>query len=278
MIKPVIRRFESVNVANLIYDCSYKKDNKLSVPISYDNKPLFVQLDEIQFVETKNNEMVFQIISRDDAITYQLITFLSAISDKIEEDLKNIAAQLKKKFPTYNWSKSFSFNPILQIDGTVPNPCIKFPIQHDNIPVFIFDQRNRVDTIMNDSRTKIIVEFKSVDFSNTDIVINVILHQIKILPPLSVNWRLEEYSFIDSEQDIQELEEPPKNIFKSLLNQVLTASDNSPTQKQQTTKKPVIHEVRATHVVHDIEDLDDLDELQNSDSSCAEPIEQYFIS
>ena len=236
-MKPQINQISDIQLNDISFDIPYKTDTQIVFPIIYKlNLPLFIQTPELHLCsEIENDILVLPINGKTDETTHNVSNFFLSFDKKILSELRQLIHTGRKQFPTYKWTKKFVYNTLVNtlngnnnenntINNTVNNTVnntinntinntdnnvIKLLLRHSKThQINIYDSsHNILGDIYELNRyigryIRIIMELHSVVINDDNIYVYVKTHQLKISKQKIQNYNLSEYSFIDSDDDI----------------------------------------------------------------------------
>ncbi|AYV84443.1 MAG: hypothetical protein Hyperionvirus25_29 [Hyperionvirus sp.] len=221
--KVKIFKLRNITEKNIVYKDPVKLKDKIVVPISYlDNNvtvPLFIQIPTLHLRDVDENGLVL-------SLNEQVATSLKSLDNKVIADIKGIIQKAKKLHDGKLLGKKFIYNAAVHmieddngtIDKTFPDGVLKLPTP---LKVFLDTHEPLKDPNLRDFigvNVTSIVEVNSVVIKESTVSIYLKTHQLKITYPILEKYNLDDYSFLDEEDD------PPKNMLFKLLN---SSNENS---------------------------------------------------
>ncbi|AYV80845.1 MAG: hypothetical protein Harvfovirus8_6 [Harvfovirus sp.] len=230
--KKLVKIFKLGNIApekNIVYKEAVKMKDKIVVPIEYldndESVPLFIQIPSLYLKDVDENGLVL-------SLTETTAQQLKALDTRVITDIKGIIQRAKKLHDGRLLSKKFIYNAAVHIiendqgltDKAYPDGVLKLPT-----PLKIFNDNSQQplkDYCLKDFigvNVTSIVEVNSVIIKDCTVFIYLKTHQMKITYPVLDKYNLDEYSFIDDDDDVIVPEKklnvlPPKNMLFKLFN------------------------------------------------------------
>lgn len=198
-----IFKFSELEMDKITYSNPYKLYNKTFFPIIYDsNKPLILQLPPLFMEEYSQNIITLSLTGKSNQISEEVTTFFSNLYNKIKGDLSSLIKQ-GKNIITYEGGQ-FTFKWCIYKQEE--KPLIQF--EDNGVSVFGYDKKSVRDKknmsdlgVFTGTYMSSIIEFISICIEKNEIQIITKLHQLKMaLPPIK-KYSIEEYSFIDSDNE-----------------------------------------------------------------------------
>jgi hypothetical protein len=186
-------------------------DGLLTLPINYENKPLFYQTEKMQVLDYKNNTI--SLLASDNTFSQLDNSIINKTIEKIsqsniyngKEDMlqyKSIVNYLDKE----DNKKENEINKQILDSGLIIlelNEHTKIYNSNREL-VDIYNYEN----LLNNSEIKLIVEIKNIILDNYIFSVKIIVHQIKIYDDPDSMLILNQYSFIDDiKEDNKDLED-----------------------------------------------------------------------
>lgn len=218
-MKPQIFQINHIEKNDVTFSVPYQTDTQIIFPILYKNEnPLFIQTPELLVNSEINNDTLNLSLSGKTEVTTQNVTncFMS-IDNKIQTELRSLIHTGRKLYPNYKWTKKFTYNAIVNIDDELPNnQSIKLFLKNTkNHEIKLYDQKHNLLndlSYLNNHVGKFIsaiIELHSVVINNENIFVYIKTHQIKISKQKIKNYHLDEYSFIESDNENSDNEAVP---------------------------------------------------------------------
>lgn len=263
-MRPTIYKLSDIDLGKITYGNSIKLQNQIVTPLEYNGSGLFVQLPGLYFSShTQNNQLILPLMASDDTTTNQIVKLLKEFDSHIISGLKQIVHDAKK-LGNFS-SKKFIYNAIVhkienesgKSDNKFTNGALKLNLKNQmdkldvlpeqKITLFVNKESIPIDKI-NDytgSYVSSIVEFHSVVIDGSNICVYVRPHQLKIIKPKLVQYTLDAYSFIDSENE-DTIEPTNKKIPISTMTEVLdnSSSEEEPAKLDNKSDK-VLNELKS---------------------------------
>lgn len=242
-----IFKMKEIDLTNINYCIPIKFKNQIVIPLTYrvnnSNKrtPLFIQIPELYLNGISQQDLlILPLLSKNNQLTEGIVKFLLSLDEKIQGDLRSIIQRTRKYFPNDNWTKKFIYSAIVHtiedehgdIDKSYMNGALKLLMKHNGqhtIKVFNADHELlSQDCNINDyvgSYVSSIVELNSIVIDDCNICVYIRPHQLKLSQPIIKNYKLEEYSFIDSESDEQYQNSSKNNLLVSTITEYFDDRD-----------------------------------------------------
>jgi len=215
MDKPIIIKLQDLMTDNISYDVPIKIKNKIHVPFSLKTNnrksPLFIQMTNMYYNDPLTTEqLTLPLLCRTDEQTKMTIEKLSKLDVYIQTNLKHILQGIKRLHPRDSLPKKFIYNSLIhnvqaEKDNIYSNGILKIPFDsHDRVKIY---NNKREPLSIQDckyytgSYISSIIEIRGLVIDGENISIDVKCHQCKITEQELKVYELDEYSFIDSDDE-----------------------------------------------------------------------------
>lgn len=274
--RPRVLRLRDVQVEKITYGNPIRlQTSDVIIPIGYDG-PLFIQIPELHLSEfAEENVLVLPLVGPNEKITKETVSKLKALDARVIADLKTIIQKVRLT-STAASAKKFSYDPIVYVmeDG---GDALKLNLA--DVRIYNEKRELMVGSDINQfvgSLITCLLELSAVCIRDNEVHVSIRPHQLKIAQPDIPSYRLEEYSFIDSDSDSGE-NSLPLNSMPPSKKQTSPISQPRPTKRVMTESEDSVDEIKKNNLEL-IDHLDDRDEDgSGSESELDETdIKKYF--
>lgn len=253
-----ILKLEQVRMNNINFSKPTKIKSDIVVPIYYkfnENKlgkvPLLIQVPSLYLNDSNNGKdlIILPLMGKTEQSTKLIGEFFNNLDTTIISNIKKILYELKNEKKYRIDFSNISYKSIVnEIEGDdneiYINGLIKYKLYNTKeFSTKVFDEnknlvhpQNYQDKIIKGVYIKSIIEINSLVLRDNMIHVYIKPHQLRIIEDKINNVNLENYSFIDSD-DENEKEENESEIILNTQTDYLEIKKNSPSEKNVFSEK-----------------------------------------